>query len=160
MKEFYTYEVQNHKGETVSLADYQGKVVLIVNTASKCGFTPQYEGLQKLHEQYHDKGLEILAFPCNQFGQQESGTNDEIQSFCQFNFGLTFPVFGKLDVNGTEEAPLYSYLKSEKKGLVGRNIKWNFTKFMIDREGNVIKRYAPTVKPSKMVSDIEKLIGR
>lgn len=160
MKDFYNYDVINHKGETVSLEDYKGKVVLVVNTASKCGFTPQYAGLQELHEQFHERGLEILAFPCNQFGQQESGSNEEIQSFCQFNFGLTFPVFGKLEVNGKNEHPLYTYLKSEKKGLVGRNIKWNFTKFIVDRQGNVVKRYAPTVKPLKMVSDIEKLIIR
>jgi glutathione peroxidase len=160
MNEFYKYEVENHKGESVKLEDYKGKVVLVVNTASKCGFTPQYAGLQELYETYNERGLEILAFPCNQFGQQESGSNDDIQKFCQFNYGLTFPVFGKLEVNGANEHPLYTYLKSEKKGLVGRNIKWNFTKFLIDRQGNVIKRFAPTIKPLKMINDIENLIIR
>lgn len=160
MNEFYNFKVENHKGETVKMEDYKGKVVLIVNTASECGFTPQYTGLQELYDTYNERGLEILAFPCNQFGKQESGSNEEIQSFCQLNFGLTFPVFGKLDVNGKNAHPLYSYLKSQKKGLVGRNIKWNFTKFLIDRSGNVVKRFAPTVKPTKMTDDIDGLMAQ
>jgi len=160
MKEIYGFTVKNHLGKDFQLESNKGKVMLVVNTASKCGFTGQYEGLQKLYETYNEKGLEILAFPCNQFGKQESGSDDEIQSFCQINFGLTFPVYSKLEVNGTDESPLYTYLKSEKKGLLGRDIKWNFTKFLVDREGNVVKRFGPNVKPIKLVEDIERLIGR
>lgn len=155
MSKIYDFKVKNSKGEEVSLSDYKGKPLLIVNTASKCGFTPQYEGLQKLYDDYHEKGLEILAFPCNQFGQQEQGSNEDIQSFCQINYGLSFPVMGKIEVNGDGADPLYKYLKSEKGGLLGSKIKWNFTKFLVSKEGEVLKRYAPTVEPSKMVDDIK-----
>ncbi len=159
MNKIYDYTVKDSKGNEVKLKDYQGKAMIIVNTASKCGFTPQYEDLQKLYDEYHDQGLEILAFPCNQFGKQESGSNEEIQEFCQINYGLTFPVMGKINVNGKEADPLYKYLKSEKGGgLLGKNIKWNFTKFLVDREGNVVERFAPTVKPLDMKGNIEEVL--
>ena len=158
VNDLYDIEIENMKGEIKTLKEYAGKVLIIVNTASKCGFTPQYNDLQTLYEQYNSEGLEILAFPCNQFGEQEKGSNDDIQSFCQINFGLTFPVMGKLNVNGDEESPLYTYLKSEKKGLLGKNIKWNFTKFLVDRNGNVVKRFAPTLTPLKMNKDIIKYL--
>jgi len=159
MNKIYEYEIVNSKCQNVSLEQYLGKVLLIVNTASKCGFTPQYTQLQELYDEYGKDGLEILAFPCNQFGEQEQGTNDEIQSFCQLNFGVTFPVNQKIDVNGENEHPLYTYLKSEKKGLLGKDIKWNFTKFLVDKEGNVVSRTAPQVSPTKMKKDIEKLLA-
>jgi glutathione peroxidase len=158
MSTFYDFKALNHLGNEVDLKDYKDKVVIVVNTASKCGFTPQYEQLEELYQEYHEKGVEIIAFPCNQFGEQEQGSNDEIQSFCQLNYGLTFPVFSKIEVNGENEHPLYTYLKSEKKGLLGKDIKWNFTKFLIDKNGNVVKRYAPQTNPLKMKSDIEELI--
>lgn len=155
MSTIYQYSVLNHKGEEVSLADYKDKTVLIVNTASKCGFTGQYEQLQELYDTYNKEGLEIIAFPCNQFGEQEKGSNEDIQSFCQLNYGLTFPVFAKIDVNGDNEIPLYTFLKTQKKGAFGKNIKWNFTKFLINKKGQVVKRVAPTVNPLKMKNAIE-----
>jgi glutathione peroxidase len=158
MSQLYDINVKNSKMKDVSLKSYQGKPMLIVNTASKCGFTSQYEELQKLYDLYHEEGLEILAFPCDQFNNQEPGDNDEIQSFCQLNFGLTFPVFSKIEVNGKNAHPLYQYLKSEKGGIFGNNIKWNFTKFLVDKEGKVIKRYAPTVKPMRIEKNIKKVI--
>jgi glutathione peroxidase len=158
MSQVYDINVKNSKMKDVSLKSYQGKPMLIVNTASKCGFTSQYEELQKLYDLYHEEGLEILAFPCDQFNNQEPGDNDEIQSFCQLNFGLTFPVFSKIEVNGKNAHPLYQYLKSEKGGIFGNNIKWNFTKFLVDKEGKVIKRYAPTVKPMRIEKNIKKVI--
>jgi len=158
LKEIYNFKVNNSKGEEVELSTNKGKVMLIVNTASKCGFTYQYEGLQDLHDLYNKEGLEILAFPCNQFKNQESGTDKEIQSFCQLNYGLKFPVYSKIDVNGDDAHPLYKYLKKQKKGLLGSNIKWNFTKFLIDKEGNVVKRFGPTIKPESMKEDIKKLL--
>lgn len=158
MKKIYNYTVKTSNGEDLSLSQYEGQVMLIVNTASKCGFTPQYKDLQELHDRYKEKGLEILAFPCNQFGKQESGSNVEIQEFCQINYGLSFPVFGKVDVNGKDAHPLYQYLKSEKVGLLGSKIKWNFTKFLVDKKGKVIKRYAPTVKPMDIEEDINALL--
>ncbi len=158
MNDIYAFEVLDSEDKKINLNKYEGKVMLIVNTASKCGFTGQYEDLQVLYDKYNDKGLEILAFPCNQFGEQESGTNHEIQNFCQVNFGLTFPVYAKIEVNGEHEDPLYTYLKSQKKGLLGKDIKWNFTKFLIDRDGNVVKRFAPQLNPSKISKDIEKLL--
>ena len=159
MNKIYEFKVKNSEGEEIGLDMYQGKVMLIVNTASKCGFTPQYEDLQKLYDEYNKKGLEILAFPCNQFAKQEAGTNAEIQTFCQKNYGLTFPVLGKIEVNGENAHPLYNYLRKQKSGgLFGRGIKWNFTKFLVDKQGNVIKRFAPTVKPLSMKDDIEKLL--
>ena len=141
------------------LADYKGKVLLIVNTASKCGFTPQYEGLEELYRDYKDRGFEILAFPCNQFGAQEPGNAEEIANFCSLTYDVTFPVFGKIDVNGADAAPLYRWLKKQAPGLFGtEGIKWNFTKFLIDREGNVVERYAPQTKPEDIAADIEKLL--
>ena len=142
----YNFEVKQTDGTEKSLADYQGKVLLIVNTATGCGFTPQYEGLQDLYDHYKDSGFEILDFPCNQFGNQAPGTNAEVADFCQMNYHTTFETFGKIDVNGENEAPLYSYLKSAQGGLLNKAIKWNFTKFLIDREGNVIKRYASQIE--------------
>jgi len=146
-------------GESTSLADRLGKVVLVVNTASKCGFTPQYEGLQALWRQYRDRGFEVIAFPCNQFGKQEPGEADEIASFCAVNFGLSFPLMGKVEVNGDGATPLYDWLKSEAPGLLGsKAIKWNFTKFLIGRDGKVVRRYAPTDKPAGIAKDIEALL--
>ncbi len=159
MSKIYNYKVADAKGSEVNLDKYKGKVMLIVNTASKCGFTPQYKELQELYDNYNEKGLQILAFPCNQFAKQESGSNDEIQQFCQINYGLTFPVFGKLEVNGRSAHPLYQYLRSQKGGVIlGNRIKWNFTKFLVDKDGNVIERYSPTTKPLDMKDDIEKLL--
>jgi len=146
-------------GEKVSLADRLGKVVLVVNTASKCGFTPQYEGLEALWRKYGDRGFEVIAFPCNQFGKQEPGSADEIASFCDVNFGLSFPLMGKIDVNGADADPLYDWLKAEAPGVFGsKGIKWNFTKFLIGRDGKVVRRYAPTDKPASLEKDIEALL--
>ena len=146
-------------GEEISLADKQGKVLLVVNTASKCGFTPQYDGLEALWQAYRDRGFEVIAFPCNQFGGQEPGSADEIESFCKINFGVSFPLMAKIDVNGSDAPPLYDWLKSEAPGLMGtRSIKWNFTKFLIDRGGKVVRRYAPTDKPEGLRRDIEALL--
>ena len=146
-------------GDDVSLADKLGKVVLVVNTASKCGFTPQYDGLEALWREYKDRGFEVMAFPCNQFGHQEPGDADQIEQFCKVNFGLSFPLMAKVEVNGANEPPLYSWLKQEAPGLMGtRSIKWNFTKFLIDRQGQVVRRYAPTDKPESIARDIEKLL--
>ncbi len=146
-------------GETLDLSEKAGKVLLVVNTASKCGFTPQYEGLEALWRAYRDRGFEVIAFPCNQFGGQEPGSADEIASFCDLNFGVSFPLMAKIDVNGADADPLYNWLKSEAPGLLGsKRIKWNFTKFLIDREGRVVRRYAPTDKPEKLAKDIEALL--
>ena len=146
-------------GEDISLADKLGKVLLVVNTASKCGFTPQYDGLEALWRDYGDKGLEVLAFPCNQFGGQEPGSADEIESFCKVNFGVSFPLFAKIEVNGDGATPLYRWLKSEAPGIMGsKGIKWNFTKFLIGRDGKVVRRYAPTDKPEKIARDIAELL--
>lgn len=156
----YDYIVQTASGKEQALAEYQGKVLLIVNTASKCGFTPQYGELQNLYDQYHDQGLEILAFPCDQFAHQEPGTNEEIQSFCQLNYGVTFPVFAKIDVNGSKAHPLYQYLRSQQGGVLGDSIKWNFTKFLVGRDGNVVSRSAPAVDPEKMAEEIQVLLSQ
>ena len=146
-------------GEDISLADKLGKVLLVVNTASKCGFTPQYDGLEALWRDYGDKGIEVLAFPCNQFGGQEPGSADEIESFCKVNFGVSFPLFAKIEVNGDGATPLYRWLKSEAPGIMGsKGIKWNFTKFLIGRDGKVVRRYAPTDKPEKIARDIAELL--
>ena len=145
-------------GETRRFRDYRGKVLLIVNVASKCGFTPQYRGLQALYDQYTARGLEILAFPCNQFGQQEPGTDTEIASFCDRTYGVTFPVFARIEVNGTNAHPLYTWLKREKSGLLGGAIKWNFTKFLLDRSGVVRDRFAPTTTPESLAPKIEALL--
>ena len=146
-------------GEEQDLAAYAGKVVLIVNTASACGFTPQFGGLESLYEKYVDQGLVVLGFPCNQFGAQDPGSNDEIGAFCQKNYGVSFPMFEKIDVNGDDAHPLYQWLKTEKGGLLGEGIKWNFTKFLVGRDGQVIKRYGSTTKPEKIADDIEKALA-
>lgn len=155
----YDFNVKDSRGAEKSLAEYQGKVLLIVNTASKCGFTPQYAGLQKLYDAYHAQGLEILAFPCDQFGHQEPGTDDDIQQFCQINYGVTFPVFSKIEVNGAGAHPLYQYLVAQKPGANGPDIAWNFAKFLIDREGNVIERFESGVTPEMLTQHIEPLIA-
>ena len=154
----YDFKVRSAKGEDVSMADYKGKVLLIVNTATGCGFTPQYEGLQKLYDKYKDKGLEILDFPCNQFGHQAPGTEEEIQEFCTLKYKTTFPLFAKVEVNGKNEEPLFRYLKSQEGGFLGDDIKWNFTKFLVSREGTVVGRYAPITKPESIECDIQKLL--
>lgn len=155
----HEFTAANIAGKEISLADYKGKVVLVVNTASKCGFTPQFAGLEALYEKYKDRGLVILGFPCNQFGAQEPGTADQIQEFCQLNYGVKFPMFGKIDVNGSGAHPLFKFLTSEKPGILGiEAIKWNFTKFLVDKNGNPVKRYAPNTEPKDIASDIEKLL--
>ena len=154
----YDFTVKGRAGEDVSLSTYKGKVLLVVNTATGCGFTPQYEGLQKLYDKYKEKGFEILDFPCNQFANQAPGTIEEIQSFCTLNYGTTFPRFAKIDVNGKNASDLYKFLKKEKKSALGSSIKWNFTKFLIDREGNVVKRFAPTDTPESIDADIVALL--
>ncbi len=146
-------------GEEQPLDAYQGKVALVVNTASRCGFTPQFEGLEQLHQQYADKGLAVLGFPSNQFGEQDPGSNDEIGAFCQKNYGVSFAMFEKVDVNGDDAHPLYQWLRGEKGGLLGEKIKWNFTKFLVGRDGAVIKRYGSTTKPEKIARDIEKALA-
>ena len=155
----YDFSVTDIHGKPQSLAKYKDKVLLIVNTASQCGFTPQYKGLEALYKKMHARGLEVLGFPCNQFGAQEPGSEEEIESFCEVNYGVTFPLFAKVDVNGKNAAPLYEHLKKSKPGLLGsEGIKWNFTKFLIDRKGDVVERYAPKVEPEAIAADIEKLL--
>ncbi len=155
---FYDFKARKMNGQEVRMKEYEGKVVLVVNTASKCGFTPQFEGLEELYKEYKDKGLEILGFPCNQFGSQDKGSNEEIHQFCKLNYGVSFNMFEKIEVNGDNAHPLYKFLKREAKGVLNENIKWNFTKFLIDSKGNVIKRYAPIAKPQQIKEDIEKLL--
>ena len=154
----YDITVKGRAGEDVSLSTYKGKVLLVVNTATGCGFTPQYEGLQKLYDKHKDKGFEILDFPCNQFANQAPGTIEDIQSFCTLNYGTMFPRFAKIDVNGKNASDLFKFLKKEKKSALGSSIKWNFTKFLIDREGNVVKRFAPTDTPESIEQDIVALL--
>ena len=155
----YQLTAENNKNETIALERYKDKVLLIVNTASDCGFTPQYQGLQELYEKHQAQGLEILAFPCNQFKQQESGDNEQIKQFCDLNFNITFPLFGKIEVNGENTHPLFSLLKTQAPGILGStSIKWNFTKFLVNRQGDVVKRFAPTTKPQAIEADIEKLL--
>jgi glutathione peroxidase len=155
----YDFKIQDAHGQEKSLADYRGKVLLIVNVASKCGHTPQYAGLQELYTQYKDRGFEILGFPCDQFGHQEPGTDAEIQQFCQLNYGVTFPVFSKIEVNGENAHPLYRYLTGEKESAKGSSIQWNFEKFLIDRSGNVVERCDPAVKPTAVMPAVEKLLA-
>lgn len=154
----YDFQVKDLEGKEVSLKDYKGKVLLIVNTATGCGFTPQYDGLQDLYEKYGKDGFEILDFPCNQFMNQAPGSEEEIHSFCTGRYGITFPQFAKIDVNGKNESPLYTFLKSKKGGFCSRKIKWNFTKFLVDREGNVVARFAPTKTPAQMDQEISKVL--
>ena len=156
---FYDLQAQNMRGENVSMSDYKDKVVLVVNTASKCGLTPQFEGLEELNKKYKDQGLVILGFPCNQFAHQEPGNAKEIQEFCQINYGVSFPMFEKIEVNGANAHPLYKYLKSKKGGWFGSSIKWNFTKFLVDRNGNPIKRFSPRTSPKDMEDMIQNLLA-
>jgi glutathione peroxidase len=154
------FSAKDIDGQQKTLADYKGKVLLVVNTASKCGFTPQYKGLEELQHKFRDKGFDVLGFPCDQFGNQEPGDENEIKNFCALNYDVSFPMFAKIEVNGPNAHPLYQWLKGEKAGFLGTEaIKWNFTKFLIDREGNVVKRYAPTDTPAKIEKDIAKLVG-
>jgi glutathione peroxidase len=155
----YDYSAKTLDGQDVSLADYRGQVLLIVNTASKCGFTPQYEGLEALYKAHKDRGFTVLAFPCNQFGAQEPGNAEEIANFCSLTYDVTFPVMSKIDVNGADAHPLYKFLKTEQKGLLGTEaIKWNFTKFLIGKDGEVVERFAPTVKPEDLKVAVEALL--
>ena len=154
----YDFVMKDAEGSQVSLADYKGKVLLIVNTATGCGFTPQYEGLENLYKKYQEQGFEILDFPCNQFGNQAPRTEQVITSFCQLNYGVSFKQFAKIEVNGANESPLYTYLKKQKGGILGSAIKWNFTKFLVDREGNVVGRFAPTETPEKLEKNIKALL--
>ena len=156
----YDFSAKLNNGKNKKLRDYKGKVLLIVNTASKCGFTPQYEGLQQLYSKYKRRGLEILAFPCDQFGHQEPGSDGEIKTFCKVNYGVEFPLFSKMDVNGDNEHPLYRFLKGEKGGLLTDAIKWNFTKFLVDRKGKVVERFAPLVTPAQLEKGIEKELAK
>lgn len=159
-KNIYQFTATNIKGVDEALEQYKGKVVLIVNTASKCGLTPQFEGLEALYESYQDKGLVILGFPCNQFAGQDPGSSEEIQEFCQMNYGVSFPMFEKIDVNGGDTLPLFKFLKSEAKGFAGsESVKWNFTKFLVNKEGEVVKRFAPKDAPKTLIKDIEKLLA-
>jgi len=156
----FDFSCQTPSGQDKPISDFEGKVLLVVNTASKCGFTPQFAGLEELYEKYKDRGLEVLGFPCNQFGKQDPGSNDEITEFCQLNYGVSFPMFGKVEVNGSDADPLFKHLKAEAPGALGtESIKWNFTKFLIDPSGNVIKRYAPKTKPADIAADVEALLA-
>ena len=156
----YEYEIKKADGSVETMESYKDKVLLIVNTASKCGFTPQYKGLEALHQKYKDQGLVVLGFPCNQFAHQEPGSDAEIQNFCALNFGVSFPVMAKIDVNGKNTHPLFAELKKRTKGLLGDTVKWNFTKFLVSPNGEKIKRFEPTVEPEKMEEDIKALLGK
>ena len=161
MKNVYDFSAQSLTGKARKMSDFKGSVLLVVNTASKCGFTPQYAGLEALYKKYKDKGLVVLGFPSNQFGEQEPGQDAEIAEFCEMNYGVTFPMFAKVDVNGKGAHPLFKYLTSAKKGLLGSEaIKWNFTKFLVGRDGTVLERYAPTTKPEDIAADIERALAR
>lgn len=157
-KKFYDFKAKNIQGQEIDMGSYKGKTVVVVNTASQCGFTPQLEGLEKLYKEHRDKGLVVLGFPCNQFGNQEPGDESSIKEGCMVNYGVTFPMFSKIDVNGENAHPLYKYLKSELGGFLGSKIKWNFTKFLIDPNGKPVKRFAPITKPESMVKDIQKVL--
>jgi glutathione peroxidase len=160
MTNIYEFSANSLNGAPVDLASYRGKVLLIVNTASNCGFTPQYQGLEAVYQQFKDKGVEVLGFPCNQFGRQEPGSADEIGAFCEKNYGVTFPLFAKIDVNGDDTHPLFKHLKQQAPGLMGTEaIKWNFTKFLVKKDGTVYKRYAPQTEPKELMQDIEKLLA-
>lgn len=156
---FYSFSANKMNGQEVKMEEYKGKVVLIVNTASKCGLTPQFEELEELYKEYKDQGLEILGFPCNQFAKQDPSGNDEIHSFCKLNYGVTFTMFEKINVNGESAHPLYKFLKNHAKGLLSKEIKWNFTKFLINKDGEVVRRYSPTTKPLKIKDDILKILN-
>ncbi|SEM55248.1 glutathione peroxidase [Mesobacillus persicus] len=158
MQNVYDFKVKKPNGEELSLKEYEGKPLIIVNTASKCGLTPQFKGLQELYEKYSDKDLEILGFPCDQFNNQEYDNIEKTTEFCQVNYGVNFPIFAKIDVNGSKADPLFTYLKEQKRGLLSKRIKWNFTKFLVDRNGQVVERYGPTIEPSKIEADLTKLL--
>jgi glutathione peroxidase len=159
MSNVHQYKVKDGQGHETDLSQFHGKVLLVVNTASKCGYTPQYKELEQLHQQYHERGLVILAFPCNQFGAQEPGSNSDIQQFCQLNYGVSFPLMAKVSVNGPDALPLFEYLKDGARGLLKtRAIKWNFTKFLVNKDGEVVKRYAPQTKPASIATAIEDLL--
>ncbi|MGO2339801.1 MAG: glutathione peroxidase [Psychrobacter sp.] len=160
MSNIYDFTAKCMDGTTQAFTDYKGRVLLIVNTASKCGFTPQFEGLEALYQQYKDQGLIVIGFPCNQFGSQDPGSNDEIGAFCQKNYGVSFPMMEKVDVNGESAHPLFKWLKAQKGGLLTDGIKWNFTKFLVGTDGQVIDRYAPTTKPAALKSDIEQALAK
>lgn len=160
MNTIYDFNAELMDGTKKALADYEGQVILVINTASKCGFTPQFEGLEALYQQYKEEGLVVIGFPCNQFGSQDPGSNDEIGAFCQKNYGVSFPMMAKIDVNGKNAHPIFEWLKQQKSGLLTNSIKWNFTKFLISRDGQVIERYAPTSKPEAIKADIEKALAQ
>lgn len=160
MTSIYQFEAERLEGGEQSINDYKGKVLLIVNTASKCGFTPQFNGLEKLYQKYKDQGFEVLGFPCNQFGGQDPGSNEEIGAFCQRNYGVSFPMFAKVDVKGPESHAIFRYLTNETKGFINKNIKWNFTKFLVGRDGKVLGRYAPVAKPETLEKDIEEALKK
>ncbi|MBO9490685.1 glutathione peroxidase [Endozoicomonas sp. G2_1] len=154
------FSAEDYRGQIIDFSSFQDKVLLVVNTASNCGFTPQYEGLQKLYQKYQEQGLEVLAFPCNQFKQQEKGSNDEIKEFCDLNFKISFPLFAKIEVNGDNAHPLYQHMKQQAPGLLGsQSIKWNFTKFLVNKQGKVVKRYGSMTRPEAIEADIEKLLA-
>ncbi len=160
MSTIYDFSANSLSGAPVALSDYRGKVLLIVNTASNCGFTPQYKGLEQLYQQFKDLGVVVLGFPCNQFGHQEPGSAAEIGDFCEKNFGVTFPLFTKVDVNGAQAHPLYTFLKQQAPGLLGSEaIKWNFTKFLVGKDGKVVHRYAPLTSPEDLIADVSKLLA-
>lgn len=158
MATIYDFTATASNGQEINFKDFEGKVLLIVNTASKCGFTPQFDGLEKLNEKYHDRGLVVIGFPCNQFAHQDPGSDSEIEGFCRLNYGVTFQIMKKIDVNGKDAHPIFKYLRSQTKGLLGDKVKWNFTKFLISKDGKTIKRFAPTVEPAKMESEIEAML--
>ena len=158
MAKIYDFKALTSKGAELDFAQFEGKVLLIVNTASKCGFTPQFAGLEELNQKYKDKGLVVIGFPCNQFAHQDPGSDEEISGFCQLNYGVTFQIMKKVDVNGKNADPIFNYLKKETGGLLGSAIKWNFTKFLVSRDGNTIKRYAPTTAPKDLSKDIEEML--
>lgn len=159
MSDLYNFKVKDINGEDVALEDYKGKVLLVVNTASKCGFTPQYKGLEEMYKKHKENGLEVLGFPCNQFGKQEPGDAEEIKNFCSLTYDVSFPMFAKVDVNGKEASPFFEHLKAQAPGMLGsKAIKWNFTKFLVDKDGNVLKRFAPKDTPEKIEKEIETLL--
>ena len=158
MPSIYDFKALTSKGQELDFAQFEGKVLLIVNTASKCGFTPQFAGLEELNQKYRDRGLVVIGFPCNQFASQDPGSDSEIEGFCQLNYGVTFQIMKKVDVNGSDAHPIFVYLKEQTRGLLGSSIKWNFTKFLISRDGETIKRYAPITKPEKLAKDIEAML--
>ena len=160
MTNIYQFEAESLDGKNKSFADYEGKVLLIVNTASKCGFTPQFSGLEKLYQKYKDQGFEVLGFPCNQFGGQDPASNEQIGEFCQKNYGVSFPMFAKVDVKGPEAHILFRYLTNNSKGILGNGIKWNFTKFLIGKDGTVLNRFAPTTKPEELESEVEAALAQ